>query len=94
MSLAVPAASAAGGALTAGDVVDVIAGGEDARYVVAAAPVLAVGGEGGLGLGGTQGLVVTLAVDDDEALRLAAAIAGGDVQLVRATGAPPVGEDP
>lgn len=91
MSLPIDPANAAGGAVTAGDIVDVIAGGEEPRYVVAGATVLAVGAPGtGLGLGQGGGAVITLAVDADEALRLAAALAGGEVQVVRATGAPPV----
>lgn len=91
MSLPVDPANAAGGAIAAGDVVDVIAGGAEPRYVVAGATVLAVGAPAtGLGLGQGGGAVITLAVDAEEALRLAAALAEGDVQVVRATGAPPV----
>ena len=76
------------------DEVDVIAldANGSSRYAVAGASVARVPGEEPLGLGraaetGTTWL--TLRVSDDEALQLAAALGGGEVVVVRSTGAPP-----
>lgn len=92
MSLTLPLSRAADGTLRAGDRVDVIsAGGGAAAYVLTDVPVLAVRGLSG-GLGGAAELTTTLAVDEEGALRLAAAVDGQGVQLVRATGAPPAQE--
>ncbi len=92
MSLPIPAEHAVGGRLVAGDRVDVIAVRDGrAAYLVTAAPVLAVpDGDVRAGLGALQAFAVTLAVDDAEALRLAAALRTGDLEVIRSTGAPPV----
>lgn len=88
MSVTLPLSRAADGTLRAGDRVDVItAGGGTATYVLTDVPVLAVRALGG-GLGGTAELTATVAVDEEGALRLAAAVDGEGVHLVRATGAP------
>ncbi len=98
MSFPIDAARAVGGALDAGDRVDVLAASDGAaRYVLADVEVLAVGGGGGSGAlrAGDDALTVTLAVQPDDAIRLAAALDGSAVTLVRSTGAEPVvGEPP
>ena len=92
MSLPIPAEHAVGGRLVAGDRVDVIAVRDGrATYLVTAAPVLAVpDGDARAGLGALRAFAVTLAVDDAEALRLAAALRTDDLEVIRSTGAPPV----
>jgi Flp pilus assembly protein CpaB len=90
MSVPVDPAHAAGGALRAGDRVDVIDVRDDrAAYVLTGAEVLAVTGGGAGGLGGTGGFSITVAVDADAALRLALAIRSESVDVVRSTGATP-----
>lgn len=91
MSLPVEESRAAGGALVAGDRVDVIAvfGGSPA-FVVTAAEVISVPQTGSGSFGGTDYYVV-VGVSADEALALAQAMAAGRLDVVRSTGAPPVG---
>ncbi len=90
MSLPVDPAHAAGGALAAGDRVDVISvGAGTATYVLVDVGVLAVGGGEPSALAVAGSFTVTLSVDDDEALRLAAAMEAGALEVVRVTGAPP-----
>lgn len=95
MSIPVEPAHAAGGALRAGDRVDVIDVGEQrAAYVITDAEVLAVTGGGTGGLGGIGGFSITVAVDADAALRLAVAIRSESVDVVRSTGAAPASAAP
>lgn len=91
MSIPVEPTHAVGGAIRAGDRVDVIAvSGGAASYVVTDAPVLATSGQSDRGaLGGLAEFSVTLAVDDRSALRLAAALHGDALEVVRSTGADP-----
>lgn len=93
MSIPLEPAHAVGGALAAGDRVDVIDVRTDAaEYVVTDAEVLGVSrSAGGPGLAGLGGFSITVAVDDGAALRLALAIRNDAVEVVRATGAAPVG---
>ncbi|PLS75322.1 MAG: hypothetical protein CYG61_07985 [Actinobacteria bacterium] len=86
MSLPVERQHAVGGALRPGDRVDVIDGAE-ASFVVTNAEVLAVPNLSNGNLSGTGSYAITIAVDAQGALRLAAAIAGGKVEVVRSTGA-------
>jgi Flp pilus assembly protein CpaB len=90
MSIPVEAAHAVGGALAAGDRLDVIEvdEGGQARYVVTGAEVLAVNrpDSGVIGAAASSSSL-TVAVDARQALRLAAAIRGGRFELVRSTGA-------
>jgi pilus assembly protein CpaB len=88
MSLPVAAEHAVGGALEPGDRVDVIETADgDAAYLVTGAPVLEPPDTGGLE--GLSDFSVTIAVDADEALRLAEAVHEQELDVVRATGAAP-----
>ena len=90
MSLPIDPAHAAGGSLQAGDLVDVIALGEGrAHFALTGTEVLAVDRSSAAALGAAGQLTLTLAVDDRQALRLAAAMAAEELEVVRATGAPP-----
>ncbi|MBW3642280.1 MAG: Flp pilus assembly protein CpaB [Actinobacteria bacterium] len=86
MSLPVDREHAVGGALRPGDRVDVIDGAE-ASYVITNAEVLAVPKPLTDTLRGTGRYAITIAVDAQGALRLAAAITRGKVEVVRSTGA-------
>lgn len=96
MSIPLEVWQAANGDIQVGDQVDVIEAGRDgaARYVLTGASVVGRSGSegsGGLVSGGRTGdLVISVEVDADEALLLAAAIESGNITVVRSTGAPPV----
>ncbi len=99
MSFAVDAAAALDGHLSAGDRIDVVAvahDGTNAGYVLVDAPVLAVSDAVGTGpLRDPHARVtLTVALDDADALRLAAAQAAADVSVVRSTGARRLGAVP
>jgi Flp pilus assembly protein CpaB len=89
MSVPVAREHAAGGQLQPGDrvdVIDVVDG--EAVYAIAGVEVLSVGSErSGTLEAGPGTFHVVLAVDDDEALRLAAAMADEKLEVVRSTGA-------
>jgi Flp pilus assembly protein CpaB len=91
MSFAVARARAVGGALEAGDRIDVVAAdphGGGSWFVAGDLEVVAVAGGGGGPLaGGADDVTVTVAVDEHAALRIAGALAVHDVTLVRSTGA-------
>lgn len=88
MSLPVDPTHAVAGALEPGDRVDVIEVRDGtARYLVTATEVLAVGDVARGGLEGLTGFSITLAVDDEAALRLAEALHDGALDVVRSTGA-------
>jgi Flp pilus assembly protein CpaB len=88
MSIPVEPAHAAGGALSVGDRVDVIAVADGvARYVLDHAEVLQVAPTQSAGLGGSAGFYVVVAVDRDEALQLAVAMREQAVEVVKSTGA-------
>lgn len=90
MSLPIDKAHAIGGALRPGDIVDVIAVNSEAvEYVGIGLTVVAVapGGQSGLSVADDYHVVVD--VDASTALRLAAALAGDGLEILRATGAPP-----
>lgn len=87
MSIPIEPSRAVGGALQPGDLVDVIAG-EDPAYLVRRAEVLDIGGGSTGGLtGGAAAHAITLAVDEEQALRIAAAMRDGQIDLVRVSGA-------
>ena len=97
MSFPIPRANAVGGEIGAGDRIDVVGVDPDrgdAGYVLTDASVLAVDADGGGPLGGDDTVTVTVALDADAALRLARALDAGSVSIVRATGAPPLGDAP
>jgi len=89
MSIPVAREHAAGGQLRPGDrvdVIDVVDG--EATYAVTGAEVVAVGTERtGTLDASTRTFHVVVAVDGDEALRLAAALADENLEVVRSTGA-------
>ena len=91
MSIAVSPDHAAGGAIEVGDRVDVVnADGPQAVYVVRNAEVIGRSekrASGGLTSSSSGGFYVTVAVDAEPALRLASAIRGGKLEVVRTTGA-------
>lgn len=89
MSIPVEASHAVGGALTAGDRLDVIEvdQGGRARYVVSGVEVLAVNRPDSGLIAGASSSSLTVAVEARQALRLAAAIRGQRYELVRSTGA-------
>lgn len=89
MSFAVDAEHAVGGALRPGDRIDIVDG-SDATYVVAGAEVLDVAKPSSSALATSRRVTITVAVDAQGALRLAAAIQNGKVEVVRSTGASPV----
>lgn len=101
MSIAVPLQQAAGGRISAGDLVDVIAanGTGGAYYVAQGLRVLSVApassSAGVLG-GGAGSYFVVVAVDKQTALHIAGALgsdgsggAGNDIEIVRSTGEAP-----
>jgi len=93
MSFSIDVARALDGVLNAGDRVDVVAAAEGAaHYVLADVEVLAVddGGRSGALQTGGDALTVTVAVRPGDAVRLAAALDGAEVTLVRSTGAVPL----
>jgi pilus assembly protein CpaB len=90
MSFPVEIERAMGGALRPGDRVDVIDGvasnNTQPSYALVGAEVVAVREGSGGGLGATGKYWITVTVDSDGALRLAAAVAHGAVSLVRTAG--------
>lgn len=88
MSIPVDRVHATGGMISDSDVVDVIVVTDGiAEYVVIAAPVLDVASSSSSGIGASGQYYVTVAVDSLTALRIAAAIDGGSIEIVRSTGA-------
>lgn len=89
MSVPVEVEHAVGGALREGDVVDVVGVADGgASWVLLGAEVLDVPEEdAGGGLGSVTAYAITLAVTEEQALRLALALREGQVEIVRSTGA-------
>jgi Flp pilus assembly protein CpaB len=90
MSFPIPVTRAVGGALGAGDRVDVLSVQHNtgrSRYVATDAMVLAYSNHGGGALQGSDDASITLAVEPEVAARIASALETGSVTLVRATGA-------
>ena len=104
MSIAIPLQQAAGGRVSAGDLVDVIAsnGAGGARYVAQDLRVVSVApssGETGVLGGGASGYFIVVAVDRKGALQVAAALgstgaggSSGELEIVRSTGERPAGQ--
>ena len=90
MSLPIAPERAAGGALSIGDRVDVIASGDGtARYVVTGLEVVGVPETGTGSFSATGAYHVVVAVDASAALQLAVAMDTSAIQMVRSTGSPP-----
>lgn len=90
MSIPVDRERAVGGDIAVGDRVDVIHVDDGAPgFVLSGAEVVGVSSGNDSALGSASAYWVVVAVDAEGALRLAAALAGGGVDLVRSTGAPP-----
>jgi Flp pilus assembly protein CpaB len=86
MSIPIDRDHAAGGLLHAGDRVDLITSNDGfASFVLVGAEVLSVSDTSG---SLAPGYSVTVALDADSALRVAAAMSDGTLQIVRSTGAP------
>jgi Flp pilus assembly protein CpaB len=93
MSIPVPIEHAAGGSLGAGDLVDVVTVDDGvAEFVVAGLEVLGVAEANNSGIGSTGGYHIIVAVTAEQSLRVAEAIDAGSIEVVKATGAPDVGE--
>jgi Flp pilus assembly protein CpaB len=90
MSLPIPIEHAAGGQLAPGDRVDVISVTDGvAKYVAVDLPVSSVAEQAGGALGAGAPFHVVVAVDAEQALLLAAAMAEGPIELLESTGASP-----
>ncbi len=94
MSIPLDINQAVGGALVAGDRVDII-GFDDGGpfYIATDIAVLDVPGESGSAFGSSARFAITLAVDDAQALAIAAALDVDDLHVLRSTGAPVVTSD-
>lgn len=92
MSLPVPVEHAAGGLITVGDKVDVISVADgSARFVAAGLTVIEVADTTSGALSGVGAYYIVVATDESGALALAEALDAGSIEVVRATGATPVG---
>jgi len=95
ISIPIEIEHAVGGGLVAGDRIDLIAVGESGpEYVLADAEVLEVPSTARGSLTGATGFFVVVAVDDQQALAVAAAIRSGEIEIARSTGSSPVVRQP
>lgn len=93
MSVPVEPEHAAGGTLTSGDRVDVISVSEgEATFIATDVEVVDSADTESSTFAGAGSYYVILAVEADQALALALAVEEGSVEIVRATGAAPIGE--
>ncbi|MGI8822978.1 MAG: Flp pilus assembly protein CpaB [Acidimicrobiia bacterium] len=91
MSVPLDPSRAAGGDLAVGDRVDLIGTADGgSRYIAVGLAVIGVPGPQSSTFGTGNAYAVTVAVDAEEALAIAAALDGGKVHLLRSTGAPEV----
>jgi Flp pilus assembly protein CpaB len=94
MSIPVPMEHAAGATVVAGDRVDVISIiGDAPTFVATDLEVVSVGEATQTGLTAAGPYHVVVAVDTNEALALAKAIADGSVEVLRSTGATSIDEE-
>lgn len=95
ISIPIEIEHAVGGGLVAGDRIDLIVVGESGpEYVLAGAEVLEVPSTARGSLTGATGFFVVVAVDDQQALAVAAAIRSGEIEIARSTGSSPVVRQP
>jgi Flp pilus assembly protein CpaB len=88
MSLPVPVEHAAGGSLSAGDRVDVISVSDgSAGFIATDLEVISVASGDSASIGSITAHHVTVAVEAEQALRLAEALDSGSIEIVRSTGA-------
>lgn len=88
MSLPVPVEHAAGGSIGPGDIVDVIAVADgSASFVATGLEVISVADRSTGSIGATGSYHIVVAVEAEQALRLAAALESGSIELLRSTGA-------
>lgn len=91
MAVLVERSRAVDGALVPGDVIDIVVVEQGiARFALVAVPVLAVSDAGS---GIARGIVLTLEVDATASLRLAHALATGELQIVKSTHSVPAEAD-
>ncbi len=94
MSLPVPIEHASGGALVAGDRVDVISVTDDAAlYVATDLEVVSVADAQGGAIGTISSYHVVVSVEADEALALAEALDRGSMEIVRSTGSETIDQE-
>lgn len=95
MSIPIDPSHAVGGHLRPGDRVDVIVTDDGvALYVATDVQVVRVADRGGGGaLGGLSPFSVTVAVDGESVLLIAAAMRSGDIEIVRSNGASPAPDE-
>lgn len=94
MSLPVPVEHAAGGSLSSGDRVDVISVADGtARFIASDLEVVAVSAADSASIGSVTSHHVTVAVEAEQALRLAEALESGSIEIVRSTGASDIPEE-
>lgn len=93
MSLPVPVEHAAGGSLVAGDRVDVVSVVEGvAQFIATGLEVVSVSETGAGTIGSVTSHHVVVAVEAEDALRLAEALDADSMELLRSTGATELGE--
>lgn len=93
MSLPVPIEHAAGGSLVSGDRVDVVSVVDGAaRFIATGLEVISVSDAGAGAIGSGSAHHVVVAVEAEDALRLAEALEAGSMELLRSTGATELGE--
>ena len=91
MALSIDRAHAVDGALTSGDLIDIVlVESGAARFALVGVPVAAVSDPG---VGSARTVILTVEVDAAATLRLAYAMSVGSLQVIRATGAVPAEMD-
>jgi Flp pilus assembly protein CpaB len=95
ISIPIEIEHAVGGGLVAGDRIDLIAVADGGpQYVLVGAEVLEVPSTARGSLTGATGFFVVVAVDDQQALAVAAAIRSGEIEIARSTGSSPAVRQP
>lgn len=95
LSIPIEIEHAVGGGLVAGDRIDLISVSDTGPvYILTGAEVLEVPSNARGSLTGATGFFVVVAVDDQEALAVAAAIRSGEIEIARSTGSSPAATQP